>query len=159
MTNGFIPNQLSPTKPVALVLPQRGIIDRLWLFMGDSHRRLKCKLGPEERDQSVLVTEHFNSYFCLLAALASRWTGPMESVSPAASSREDILTPVPDRNLGEGSSDSDEAAFQPDHFAEVRTSFPSCQVTVIWDTEYVIEVSLVSQQKTVWYHTSRGTPV
>jgi hypothetical protein len=102
------------------------------------------------------VTEHFNSYFCLLAALASRWTGPMEQVSPAASSREDtpmpderdcISTPVPYRSLGEGSSDSDEVAFQQDHFAKVRASFCSCHVTVMWDTEYAIEVSSVSQQR------------
>jgi hypothetical protein len=168
MTNGFIPNSLSPRKPVALVLTQRGIIDRLQLFMGDSRRRLNCKLGPEEHDQSVLVTEHFNSYFCLLAALVSRWTGSTESVSPVASSREDtpkpderdyIQTPVPDRNLGEGSSDSDEVAFQQDHLAEVRASFSSCHVTIIWVTEYVIEVSLVSQQRIVWYHISRGTHI
>ncbi|PNF32494.1 hypothetical protein B7P43_G03867 [Cryptotermes secundus] len=101
MTNGFIPNHLSPVKPIALVLPQRSIIGRLQLFMGNLCRRLNF--------------------------LASRWTGPTESVSPAVSSREDtprpderehIPTPMPDRNLGEGSGDSDEIAFGKYHFTE-----------------------------------------
>jgi hypothetical protein len=83
-------------------------------------------------------------YLCLFAAVVSIWTRPMKSVMPAASSRGDsprpderdrIPTPVPDRNLGEGSSDSGGVAFGQDHFAEVRASFCSHLVTVIWDTE------------------------
>ncbi|PNF28127.1 hypothetical protein B7P43_G11874, partial [Cryptotermes secundus] len=62
------------------------------------------------------------------AALVSRSHSPMQSVSAAASSRGDflrpdervrILTSMPDRNLGEGSSGSGEVAFGRDHFAEV----------------------------------------
>jgi hypothetical protein len=45
MISGFITSPLSPTEPVALGLPRRGIIGRLWLFNGDSRRRLKCKLS------------------------------------------------------------------------------------------------------------------
>jgi hypothetical protein len=95
-------------------------------------------------DQSVLVTKQLNSCFFLLTVLASRWACPMESVLAAASSREDtrrlddrdcIPTPVAEGNLGEGSSENDEFAFQQDHFAEVRASFCSCHVTVTWDTE------------------------
>jgi hypothetical protein len=66
------------------------------------------------------------------------------STSAAASSRGDsprpgerdlIPTSVPDRNLGEGSSDNDEVAFGQAHFAEVRASFFSRVVTVLQDTE------------------------
>jgi hypothetical protein len=82
-------------------------------------------------------------YLCLFAAVVSRWTRTMKSALPAALSRGDfprpderdrIPAPVPDRNLGEGSSYNDEVAFVQNHFAEVRASFCSRLITVTRDT-------------------------
>ncbi|XP_023713124.1 uncharacterized protein LOC111867463 isoform X2 [Cryptotermes secundus] len=109
MTSGFITNPLPPTKPVSLRLSHRSSINMLSLFTGDPGRRLK--------------------------SLVSRSHSPMQSVSAAASSRGDflrpdervrILTSMPDRNLGEGSSGSGEVAFGRDHFAERSANSNSC---------------------------------
>ncbi|PNF16473.1 Protein brambleberry [Cryptotermes secundus] len=99
MTNGFITNPFPPMKPVAVMLSQRSSINMLSLFAGDPGRRLK--------------------------SLVNRCPSPLKSMSAAASSRGDsprpdervrILTPVRDRNLGEGSSGSGEVALGLAHF-------------------------------------------
>ncbi|XP_033609951.1 protein brambleberry isoform X2 [Cryptotermes secundus] len=101
MTSQFITNPLPCTKPVALMLSHRSSMNTLSLFPGDP----------------------------------GRCPSSMESMSVAASSRGDsprpdervrILTPVRDRNLGEGSSGSGEVALGLAHFAERSANSNSC---------------------------------
>jgi hypothetical protein len=59
MTNGFVTKPSSPLRPVTHLPPNKGIMERLQLFMANSCRSLKCKLDPKEHDQWMLIIEHF----------------------------------------------------------------------------------------------------
>jgi hypothetical protein len=59
--SGFVTNQLPRERPVVVVLPDMGIIDRLRLFTGNSSRRLKCKLGQDEHTYMIGECESQNT--------------------------------------------------------------------------------------------------
>ncbi|KDR18720.1 protein brambleberry-like [Zootermopsis nevadensis] len=104
VTNGFVPSPLSPVKPVASVLAQKGFIEKLRCFTADMLRGLKS----------------------LVSSLINRSKSVSAADSPIGNTRFDkghrIPTPVSDEDIGDDSSDSDEVASQ-DNLQEGLTHY------------------------------------